>query len=670
MVLRRFLLLVLVAFALVVRGQSVFDMPRLFPQHVRYLAQFVAAVQKGDLFGAETAARAGAQTFPRDANWHYNVACICAKGGRSEEALEWLEKAIERGFSDVAQLKGDEDLASVRQLPAFEGLVARAEGLAGAAQRNPTLSQAVLRRVPLGGEAVVDAEDTQWEWDPAQGGYMTTCVRLEPAARHFDAAAYRGPWREAVRAMMSPEACSGLLYVNRDEDMAVVDFAAFPGLTPVVYGAEAQAARAHIGVANGLFSTGLATYPVIGNSAFARGHSIFWRSIGREIATEPAAMALAYRLAAANQCYVYDVTADYSPAWQGDVLLGANPAIFLSRANALQPDHKLAQRHLVELLLAGFAVTPPEARREMVRRGLLVATFQRALRSHLRIGADYLSGGAHPVAFGVGDVDEEAFLRAMHALTPATLPPAIQLRVRQESMPVQFVDYFDLVESERGAESPVSIMRVMRGRGYTRRLTVQAEASQRGCRFHWFPVSADAKRLRIRPLAADGALVTIEADYVGERPGAEMPTPRVEVACVAETAEGVFSAPAFVTFRYLRNERRHYSEEGRLLSIDYRAPEGGFRYEDPALTAFKNWQDVYRYEGSRCVGWQRRHGDGVTQDFDARGRRILARHPNGSPAKVQPVSYVPRVNQGADGLTAPALELIQVDVGAPIDIAP
>lgn len=38
-------------------GQSVFDMPRLFPQHKRTLAQFVEALGRGDLLAAESAAR-------------------------------------------------------------------------------------------------------------------------------------------------------------------------------------------------------------------------------------------------------------------------------------------------------------------------------------------------------------------------------------------------------------------------------------------------------------------------------------------------------------------------------------------------------------------------------------------------------------------------------------
>ena len=121
-------------------------------------------------------------------------------------------------------------------------------------------------------------------------------------------------------------------------------------------------------------------------------------------------------------------------------------------------------------------------------------------------------------------------------------------------------------------------------------------------------------------------------------------------------ADGVMTAPAFVAFRSLGNEQRSYDAQGRLLAIDYRAPESGYRYEDPLLTAFKNWRDTYLYsEGGRCEGCTRLMADGQTQDFDAQGRRMVA------PGQVQKVTYVPRMNQGADGVHAPALELMQMD---------
>ena len=49
-------------------GQSVFDMPRLFPQHKRTLSQFVEALGRGDLLAAESAARAPADAPTRDSS--------------------------------------------------------------------------------------------------------------------------------------------------------------------------------------------------------------------------------------------------------------------------------------------------------------------------------------------------------------------------------------------------------------------------------------------------------------------------------------------------------------------------------------------------------------------------------------------------------------------------
>ena len=83
------------------------------------LGQFLRATQQGDLLGAETAARAAVKIFPRDANWHYNVACVCARDNRPDEALDWLDKAIVRGFSDMRALEQDDDLTSIRGTERF-----------------------------------------------------------------------------------------------------------------------------------------------------------------------------------------------------------------------------------------------------------------------------------------------------------------------------------------------------------------------------------------------------------------------------------------------------------------------------------------------------------------------------------------------------------------------
>ena len=45
----------------------------------------------------------------------YNLACLDALSGNSEEALAWLEEAVESGYSDASWMLQDEDLSSLRE---------------------------------------------------------------------------------------------------------------------------------------------------------------------------------------------------------------------------------------------------------------------------------------------------------------------------------------------------------------------------------------------------------------------------------------------------------------------------------------------------------------------------------------------------------------------------
>ena len=234
--------------------------------------------------------------------------------------------------------------------------------------------------------------------------------------------------------------------------------------------------------------------------------------------------------------------------------------------------------------------------------------------------------------------------------------------VRMERAPLVGVEFFDAVGSEALADTPQCITRVFRGTARWRSLTVAAQAP--GCSFRWFIVGGDPEKIRIKPLTSDGALTTLEVAWHApyERDG--RPSRRVDLACVAVRPDGTVSAPAFVSFRFLANERRFY-ESDRLVSVDYTAPESGFVYEDPLLTTFKNWRDDYRYDADgTLLGWER-HRPGKTEvdHFDARGRRVTESNPDGTPKTVVPVRYFPRQIQGADGLSAPVLELLQMDNG-------
>jgi hypothetical protein len=58
----------------------------------------------------------------------YNLACVLAKAGSRRKALDALEAAVDAGFRDVALMRADEDLASLRDEPRFRAVLARLDG--------------------------------------------------------------------------------------------------------------------------------------------------------------------------------------------------------------------------------------------------------------------------------------------------------------------------------------------------------------------------------------------------------------------------------------------------------------------------------------------------------------------------------------------------------------
>ena len=54
----------------------------------------------------------------------YNAACSCAKLDRLETGLDWIARALERGFTDRAMLEGDPDLAALRKSRRWDELLA------------------------------------------------------------------------------------------------------------------------------------------------------------------------------------------------------------------------------------------------------------------------------------------------------------------------------------------------------------------------------------------------------------------------------------------------------------------------------------------------------------------------------------------------------------------
>ncbi|MHB8839661.1 MAG: TPR end-of-group domain-containing protein, partial [Gemmatimonadaceae bacterium] len=68
-------------------------------------------------------ARRALEIDPEDAGVRYNVACLHALEGRTDEALDCLDACVRLGFGNVEWIGRDPDMAPLRGLPRFEALV-------------------------------------------------------------------------------------------------------------------------------------------------------------------------------------------------------------------------------------------------------------------------------------------------------------------------------------------------------------------------------------------------------------------------------------------------------------------------------------------------------------------------------------------------------------------
>jgi tetratricopeptide (TPR) repeat protein len=61
--------------------------------------------------------------LPEDATVRYNLACSYALLGRTDEAIDTLERSIRLGYRDLDHLRTDDDLRTLRNHPRFLALL-------------------------------------------------------------------------------------------------------------------------------------------------------------------------------------------------------------------------------------------------------------------------------------------------------------------------------------------------------------------------------------------------------------------------------------------------------------------------------------------------------------------------------------------------------------------
>ena len=631
---------------------GLFAMPVLHPVHRQLVEQFKKALATDDYKAMLAISTKAVEVLPEDATWRYNLACSLAREGKPREALKELEKAVRLGFTDDAQIAADNDLATLRRQKDFARILSVAQELRSPDKRQNKISPAPIA---IGKSAPVSRSNTIWNME--DGGFVTLFSR-PPRPETIDTNRFvnvPGKTGERLRRWQFEGTAAGNwgdLYDNLDHGHSRLDLRRFPEMTPIRYNAEA--------VSNGLDNTGATLFnfagaPVIGNSSTAMTAGPNWRSIPRYAQEFTVQYLVAQYLN--NQSYVYPQHHDYLPTIAGDVYPSRTPYLYIS------PGSSWSDQPILAALASALAAMRPETKDEIILRHMLSPILQFLVHSSLKgvtRRADYLTPAAHPPVIDGTKIDTLRLVEAAHALTTNSLPPLTGIRLTREdgAGTKPFTDFFDAAHGERLLDSPFAIARVFRGMKFTRKYTLEAApvnpVAERKLKYHWFIVQGDEDRIRILPRTDDGRVADIEIDYQGPTFGTPfgVQSSRADIALVAD--DGLFfSPPAFFTCFFLNNEVRRYSEDRRIISVDYAA--AAENYVDPQISLRKDWRDLYSYNADGTVsGWTRLREGQDPVAYTADGERIVKLSPDGKPLETAKPKYATKTIETIDG-PAPAL---------------
>jgi len=455
----------------------------------------------------------------------------------------------------------------------------------------------------------------------------------------------------------------GDYYDNRDGGHSSIRMELFPGLKRVEYSKEE---RKRIG-----WGIQVRTLPhvTVGNSSTAGGRN--YGSHARTCYTIPQLFGIAYLQYVGNNLYVYPEHHDHDVPVEGkggygDVLPSNSPYLLVSQGSSG------SDKTYVRAALFTLAAFRPDVKELLAKRGLLMPTVQMVFRisnSHLEDEAEYLSGKAHPTVFQRDWANPRKMAETAHAMRVGEVPPMVQLQVVDEDLPVQGRDYFEArPRSEVLAGTRCVIARLFRGRQYQRRIVVSAEESydlnDRPLEFHWVVLRGDPARVRIVPKNAQRSVVEIHAAYHPQTPTRwepKIPSSRVDVGVFVHNG-AYYSAPAFVTYYSLTNEKREYYDDGRAKEIDYAAD----RVFDERLTDHKPWRDVYEYSpAGEPTGWTRHYTRGQIEQYTPEGLLVLQKSAAGQPVRTAKVEY--RMERSGGKMVLKPKAVPWGDVPAPAD---
>ncbi|MBN2320575.1 MAG: hypothetical protein JXR49_15965 [Acidobacteria bacterium] len=380
----------------------------------------------------------------------------------------------------------------------------------------------------------------------------------------------------------------GDYYDNRDGGHSRLKLAPYPQLSEVEYTEEQIKARQNYGLQRNILPD-----VVFGNSSTSASPERTG-SNARTYYTQSEGIKFLFAQYARNNLYIYPEHRDHDPGHNGiglkseatgygDLYPTNTPYLIVSQGSSGSDQSFM---RALPYVLAAFR---PEVKERLVQSGMLMPTIQMILRTNSKSLAhlkDYLTGKAHPTAMRGSDVDAGKMVEMAHEITLANIPPIALLRVVNEDSPVNGRDYFDPEHTEKLADTPAVIARIVRGSQYLRKITVSAEGSKdlnsRPLNYHWVVLRGDADRIRIDYRNESHSMVEITVPYhnrFSTDDGSGIESNRVDIGVFVHN--GVYySPPAFITFYTLDSEARTYRADGQPLEIAYDAGTAGVSVAD------------------------------------------------------------------------------------------
>ena len=625
---------------------SVFELPQIQANVLAHRRQAQTALRQGRHADAVQHAREATKLIPFDLPSRYELARALAMQGDQAAAIESLRKLVSLGLKDPLALKSDPHFAALRESAEFKAVLASVGTEPSTQVKGWTWNigpTPVRDRV-----ALVSEKNTGWDaqLQVFRAYFSTHKTNKAVIQGHGAIGRLLRTWYAEGRAAGN----HGDFYDNHDVDHSNLNYGQFPQLARIEYDHPVQQRQFH----NGLQNWFLFNQVVLGNSSTAITNSPVWRSLGRMAYTDPRSLLLHYTQYRTNQLYVYPEHHDHDAGHNGekngygDVFPANTPYVIISQGSSG------SDQPFLDAVACTLAAFRPKVKQSLVKHGMLMPAVQMILRrtyAAVEKPADYLTGRAHPTVFEGKLLDPEKMVRMANSIRAGSEPPLAQLVVVEEDTPVSGRDCFHVSNSEKLFDTPSAIGRVVRSTNYWRRMVVSAEQSldinKRPLTYRWVILRGDKSRIQIKYLNENGSRVELRVGYHERRwagPLTQVDSNRVDIG--AFVYNGVHpSAPAFVTFFSLDNEKRVYDQNGRIQSVQYTDHENG-NYVDPVIDRPKRWRDEYQYDKQgRLLGWHRFRGANK-QEFTTDGALVLERDATGRPIRARTVNYVeePRAN--------------------------